>query len=212
MQAPNAEVRKAMSWKRFDYTCEGNAKLSVYLRTQTAKVIYKDRMYLMKQTMSADGNRYSDGRFVWWGKGNGGFLEEDKADGNGAMVVKDCKIVEPEKKDPGTVTGTVTYLQRMALPPTAVIEVKLQDVSKADAAAAVIAEESISAQGKQVPIPFELKFDPAEIQAQHRYRISARILVDGQLRFVSDKACPVLAEGAPSSGVEIIVRPVPAKP
>ena len=35
----------------------------------------------MKQTMSADGNRYSDGKVVWWGKGNGGFLQEDTPDG-----------------------------------------------------------------------------------------------------------------------------------
>ena len=34
--------------------------------------------------------------------------------------------------------GTVTYLQRIALPPTAVVEVQLQDVSLADAPATVI--------------------------------------------------------------------------
>ena len=206
---PTAEVRQAMVWKRFDYACEGNAKLTVFLREQTAKVIYKERMYLMKQTPSADGNRYSDGRFVWWGKGNGGFLQEDKPDGNGAMVVKDCKLAESVKKNPGTVSGTVTYLQRVALPPTAVIEVKLQDVSRADAPATVIAEQKITAEGKQVPIPFELKFDPAKIDPKLRYTVSARIMVGDQLRFTSDTARPVLADGNSASDVEIVVKPVP---
>ena len=35
----------------------------------------------------------------------------------------------------GTVSGTATYRERMALPPDAVLEVKLQDVSLADAPA-----------------------------------------------------------------------------
>jgi len=33
------------------------------------------------------------------------------------------------------VTGTATYLQRIALPPNAVITVRIEDVSKADAPA-----------------------------------------------------------------------------
>jgi len=211
-QAPSVEVRKAMEWKRFDYSCEGEAKLTVFLREQTAKVIYKNKMYLMRQTRSADGNRYSDGQFVWWGKGNGGFLQQDQPDGNGAMVVRDCKLVEPQKAEPGVVKGTVTYLQRSALPPTAVIEVKLQDVSRADAPATVIAEQKITTEGKQVPIPFELKFDPAKIDARLRYTVSARIFVGDQLRFISDTSYPVLTEGGPSSGIEIVVKAVPAKP
>ena len=97
------------------------------------------------------------------------------------------------------------------MPPNAVIEVKLQDVSKADAPATVIAEQKISAEGKQVPIPFELKFDPAKIDPKGRYTVSARITVNGQLRFVSDQAHPVLAHGNAASGVEIVVKPVPEK-
>jgi len=208
-QPPTAEIRKAMVWKRFEYACDGNAKVIVYLRDQTAKVRYQDTQYLMKQTVSADGNRYSDGKVVWWGKGNGGFLQEDKPDGDGAMLVKDCKLVEPVKQNPAVVSGTVTYLQRIALPPVAVIDVKLQEVSEADAPATVIAEQKITTEGKQVPIPFELKFDPAKIEAKHRYTVSARIEVGGQLRFISDKAYPVLGEGSSASGVEIVVKPAP---
>ena len=127
-------------------------------------------MYLMKQTVSADGNRYSDGQVVWWGKGRGGFLQEDAPDGNGAMLAKDCKQVQPEGANPFTVTGTVTYLQRMALPPSAVIEVKFQDVFRADAPATVIAEQKITAEGKQVPIPFELRYEPTRIDLGIRTR------------------------------------------
>lgn len=207
-----SEMRPAMVWKRFEYACEGNAKVIVYLRDQTAKVRYGDTQYLMKQTMSADGNRYSDGKVVWWGKGNGGFLQEDKRDGNREMLVKDCKLVEQSSTKPtagGVVTGTVTYLQRMALPPTAEILLQLVDVSVADMPATAIAEQKISTGGKRVPIPFELKFDPAKIDAKHRYAVSARISVDGRLRFASEQAYPVLTQGGPSTGVEIVLKAVP---
>jgi uncharacterized lipoprotein YbaY len=202
-------MKRAIEWKQFEYTCEGGAKLQVNLHNETAKVMYKDKVYLMKQTRSADGGRYSDGKVVWWSKGNGGFLQEDAPDGNGEMIVKGCELDKPMNAGaiPGTVSGTVSYLSRMALPASAIIEVKLQDVSLADAPAKVIAKEEIPLGERQVPVPFELKFDPGKIDPKHTYSVSASILVDGQLRFISDKAYPVLTRGNPTH-VDVIVKPV----
>lgn len=204
---PHNNVRPAIRWKQFEYTCEGGAKVSVYLTGDVAKVLYQGHQYLMKQTRSADGNRYSDGKVVWWGRGEGGFLQEDTPDWNGKMIVKDCKLDKPMNAEApsGKVSGTVTYLQRMALPPNAVVEVKLQDVSIADAAAKVIAEQEITLGNRQVPVPFELNFDATKIDTKHRYSVSARILVDGELRFISDKAYPVLTAGNPTH-VEMILK------
>ena len=56
----------------------------------------------------------------------------------------------------GTVTGTVTYRERIALTPEAMVEVQLLDVSIADASAKLIAEQTIKPQ-HQVPIPFDRK-------------------------------------------------------
>jgi uncharacterized lipoprotein YbaY len=208
--APAAPAMKqAIEWKQFEYTCEGGAKLRVYQHNETAKVMYEDKVYLMKQTHSADGGRYSDRKVVWWSKGNGGFLQQDAPDGNGEMIVKGCELDQPRSAEAaaGTVSGTVSYLSRMALPASAIIEVKLQDVSLADAPAKVIAKEEIAMGERQVPVPFELKFDPAKIDPKHTYTVSASILVDGELRFISDKAYPVLTRGNPGL-VEVIVRPL----
>jgi putative lipoprotein len=208
-------MKRAIEWKQFEYTCEGGTKLRVYLHNQTAKVVYKDKAYLMRQTRSADGGRYSDAKVVWWSKGNGGFLQEDAPDGNGEMIVKGCELDKPMNAEaaPGTVGGTVSYLSRMALPASAIIEVKLQDVSLADAPAKVIAKEEIALGERQVPVPFELKFDPTKIDPKHTYSVSASILVNGELRFISDKAYPVLTRGNPAR-TEVIVKPVtrPAPP
>jgi uncharacterized lipoprotein YbaY/membrane-bound inhibitor of C-type lysozyme len=241
--SPSNNVRPALRWKRFDYTCEGGAPLTVFLHNQTVKVSFKDKMYFMKQVPSADGGRYSDGKVVWWSVGNGGFLQEDPRDGNGAMMAKDCKMQKGANPDaaagagaakplneasgttvagagagyiserlerPGAVTGTVSYLVRMALPPDAVIAVQVQDVSRADAPANVIAEDQIKLGDRQVPVPFELKIDPARIDAKHTYAVSAKILVDGLMRFRNDKAYHVLTHGNPSH-VDIIVKQLPAQ-
>lgn len=208
-QTPPAQnnVRKAIRWKQFSYTCEGGNKLTVYLTGDLAKVRYGDEVYAMKQTMSADGNRYSDGKVVWWGKGNGGFLQEDAADGNGKMIVQGCQLDKPPATD--SVTGTVSYLQRIALPTNAVIVVKLSDVSQADAPAKIIAEQTINLGQRQVPVPFVLAFDPSKTDAKHSYSVSAKITVDGVLMFTTEQSYPVLTNGHPSR-VDLILKQVPA--
>jgi uncharacterized lipoprotein YbaY len=108
----------------------------------------------------------------------------------------------------GVLTGTVTYLQRIALPPNAVIDVQLQDVSLQDAPATVIAAERYIAEGRQVPIPFELTYDPAGIDPKHTYAVAARITVDGKLRWINTQRHPVLTRGAPVTDVEIVVESV----
>ena len=105
------------------------------------------------------------------------------------------------------VTGTVTYRERIALPPTAVIKVQLVDVSRADAPAIVLGEQVTHAAGKQVPFAFEIPFDPARIEASHSYAVQARIEQDGKLRFISDRHYAVITRGAPTH-VDIVLRSV----
>jgi putative lipoprotein len=113
----------------------------------------------------------------------------------------------PNPAGVATVTGSVMYRERMALPPGAKVTVRLQDVSRADAPAEVLAEQVIEPT-TQVPIPFVLRYDPARIDARHRYGVSARIEVDGKLWFVSDTYNGVLTQGAPAE-VEVVVQRVP---
>jgi copper homeostasis protein (lipoprotein) len=94
----------------------------------------------------------------------------------------------------GQVKGTATYRERMALPPDAVFEATLEDVSKADAPAEVIGQARIERPGNP-PIRFEITYDPAQIISSHRYAVRARILVGGKLFFTTDQHYPVLTGG-----------------
>ncbi len=102
---------------------------------------------------------------------------------------------------PGTITGTVAYRQRIALPPDAVVHVRLEDVSRADAPSILIAETRLPAEGKQVPIPFTLEYDPAKIQDSRTYHLRVSILSGGaggagEMLFSTTRAYPVLTRGA----------------
>lgn len=124
------------------------------------------------------------------------------------IVVQQSANPQPAAAPTGRLEGVVTYRQRIALPPNAVVEVQLQDISRADAAATVLASQTIETQGKQVPIPFVLEYDPAEINPVMTYAVSARITVDGKLTWISTTIHPVLTRGAPTNNVEIVVEPV----
>ena len=112
-----------------------------------------------------------------------------------------------EESPTAMVTGTVTYLQRIGLPPNATVVVTLEDVSLADAPATVMAEQTIETAGQQVPIAFALTDDPAEIKPQHSYGVRAQIFYGDSLRWTSTMAYPVITQGSPTE-VEIEVDPV----
>ena len=110
-----------------------------------------------------------------------------------------------------TVSGDVTYRQRIALPDDAVVTVIIQDVSIMDVATKMIDEQVIQINGAQVPIPYEVPYDLDEIDERHTYSMSARIEDSiGKLLFISDTAIPVITNGNPTVDVEIVVVPVSA--
>ena len=95
------------------------------------------------------------------------------------------------------------------MPPAAVVVIRLEDSSLADAPAKVLAEEQITLGNRQVPVPFSLNYDPAKIEEQHTYAVRASIFVDGQLRFTSDKVYPVLTRGN-GTRADLLLKPVPS--
>lgn len=105
-----------------------------------------------------------------------------------------------------TVEGTAAYRERIALPPDAVFEAVLEDVTIADAKATEIARTSI-ARPPSPPIHFSIAFDPAKIDARRTYSVRGRILVEGKLWFASDTAHPVLTHESGRS-VEMLLKPV----
>ncbi|WP_105903465.1 YbaY family lipoprotein [Vibrio gangliei] len=104
-----------------------------------------------------------------------------------------------------SVTGTIAYRERIALPETAVVSVTLEDISLADKAADVIATDSFVTGGKQVPFEFKLDYDANKIMPNHRYNVRAKITVNGKLRFTSDTITPVITDENKTQAVQIMM-------
>ena len=92
------------------------------------------------------------------------------------------------------VTGTATYLQRIARPPDAVFDAHVEDVSRADVRANTIGSVRIVEPGNP-PIAFAIDIDRQRIDERHRYLVRATITVDGRLQFTTDQIYPVLTQG-----------------
>lgn len=97
-----------------------------------------------------------------------------------------CATIMPSEQAV-SVTGNITYRERMALPPTAQIEIQLSDVSLMDAPSKTIAQQSFTADGRQVPFPFTLTVDERRLDPRGSYAVSARITdASGKLMFITD--------------------------
>lgn len=101
------------------------------------------------------------------------------------------------------IAGSVFYRERMMLPPGAEVEVQLEDISRADAMATVLATVVLAPEGGP-PYDFSIAYDPSRIDQRMRYALRATISVGDKLMFSSTDYIDPFA-GNP---VEVLVRRV----
>ncbi len=101
------------------------------------------------------------------------------------------------------IRGQVFYRERMMLPPGSEIEVQLQDISRADAMATVMASVMLDAEGGP-PYDFAIDYDPARIDPRMRYALRATISRGARLLFTTTDYIDPFAGG----DVEVLVRRV----
>jgi putative lipoprotein len=105
----------------------------------------------------------------------------------------------------GLITGTALYRERMALPADAVLEVVLEDISRADAMAeelGVVRLEGLSSP----PFEFQILFDPSRIREDRVYSVRARITSGEKLLFTTDQIYPVLTRGGGNEVEMLLIR------
>ena len=184
---------------RARFICSDGEQLDVLFRnpTKLALVTVDGQTLTLYQSPSAKGYRYIGGEFeLQVEAGKASF----KATGRPAAA---C-VVAPAQAVAGTMTGTIAYRERMALPAGATATVELRDISRADAPAPLLGAATITPQGNQVPLYWLITYDAAKVNPAMRYAVSARITgPDGTLLWVSDTVHPVLTQGGPPSDVDI---------
>lgn len=125
-----------------------------------------------------------------------------------AVVLAGCGAGEHNERnlesEMSRIEGRVYYRERMMLRPGSVVEVQLQDISRADAPASILASVMMTPTGGP-PYDFAIDYDPASLDSRMRYALRATISMDDRLLFTSNEYID------PFSGnpVEVLVQRVP---
>ena len=106
--------------------------------------------------------------------------------------------------DRNAITGTITFDGDQAVPDGAVMTVQLRDVSLQDAAAPLIASQTIDDPGR-FPIDFAVPYEPGDIDQRATYGLQVRVTLHDRLIFINDTAFDVLTRGNPGRGIDMWV-------
>ena len=136
-----------------------------------------------------------------------------------ALLLASCTTVEPapagaaraEATNTKVLNGSVLYRERIALPDSAKVRVQLIDGTPVEGAPKVFAETTFPSQGKQVPVPFALPFEPAKLDAGRPYALRAYILLDDKIAYVTRSRIHIDPNALPAT-VSILVVPGTADP
>lgn len=112
----------------------------------------------------------------------------------------------PGRTAAGELQGSVTYRERIALPPDAVLDVRLVDPARRGLAAPIVARTAIATQGRQAPLPFTLHLAPPRVERGGSYSLQAHIRSGGRVLFTSEKAVPVVGGTDPGRVELLLVR------
>lgn len=127
---------------------------------------------------------------------------------NGAIIAADAIpiVVRPVGGD-NAVSGTVSYRPFIALTPGQTVTVQLLRFPDTGEPAIVIGEQVIEIVDQQVPVPFSIEYDPAQIDPNASYGLQATITFeDGTLQFATPQAVPVITRGNPTHNIELLVE------
>ncbi|HEY6133105.1 MAG TPA: YbaY family lipoprotein [Rubrivivax sp.] len=97
-----------------------------------------------------------------------------------------------------SISGRVSFSADDTLPPDAVLTVKVEDVSRADAPATTLVQSVEPLGTRRAPVAFRLEVPVAAIDPRLQYAVRATITVAGALRFTTTRHHPVLTRGAPN--------------
>jgi putative lipoprotein len=119
----------------------------------------------------------------------------------GCVLLALCGTAAAEIRD---LHGSVGYRERVALPPEALVEVTLEDVSKMDVASVVLAQQILRPEG-QVPVTFRLAYDDNMVEERGRYAVRALIWVGDDVLWRSTQSFAALTQDAPAQ-VDVMVE------
>jgi uncharacterized lipoprotein YbaY len=129
------------------------------------------------------------------------------------IILAGCANIQPAPGTPppkpdNTITGTARFLERTLLPANSIFEATLEEEAGAGLPTRIIGIEVKPAPGVSV-VAFSIPFATSQIRPARRYAVRARVLVNGQLLFVTEQTVAVLATPQDKTVSIALRRPVP---
>ncbi|OOF15670.1 MULTISPECIES: YbaY family lipoprotein [unclassified Salinivibrio] len=110
-----------------------------------------------------------------------------------ALVFTACSG-NSQPNDLASVSGTLVYRERLALPENASVTVRLVEMKKMGSPGKEISRQSFVTEGQQVPILFSLNYDPSQISPIHTYVVTAQIDVNERPLFITNTVNKVITD------------------
>ena len=203
--------------ERQPYTCDNGSRLDISFTEDAegrpqATLHFADEAMILPQVPAASGALYRKGDIRLHTRGDEAFFEDGKNNQRrctrGNLPPAVAAVAQPATSSFIEIGGTVSYLARIALPPDAILIIRVLDTARAGAPARVLVEQRYELNGAQVPIPFSATIDRDLIGKRARVTATARIEHRGRLLFINDRVIPAMgADGRPLP-VELILKPV----
>jgi len=197
--------------ERLAYTCDNGSRFELGFSTSTdgrpqATLYFSDDTVTLPQVPAAAGALYRAGDIRLHHQGDEVRLEDDKGNSRLCRQGDTPPLTSLPPAAPSSfidIAGSVAYRTRQALPPDAVLVVRIVDRSRG----LTLAEQRLELAGQQVPIPFAATIDRDLLGKKSRVVVNARIERRGRPLFISDKAYPALRDGQPQA-LDIQLKPV----
>lgn len=203
--------------ERVAYTCDNGSRIDISFSADIsgrpqASLHFADEAVVLPQVPAASGALYRSGEIRLHTKGDEAIFEDGKgnlrrcARGNVAPAAPQT-AAQPAASSFIDIAGSVTYLARIALPPNAILKIRIQSGQR------TLADQRYELNGAQVPIPFSATVDRDLMgkKAKAGASVSARIEASGKLLFFSDKPMPAMKNGQPIP-VNIVLKPAGRAP
>jgi putative lipoprotein len=100
---------------------------------------------------------------------------------------------------PTVIKGTLGYRGLVVFAADARVTVQLLDISQGDGTEVVLGEQVIATAGREVPLEFEVGYDPASIMPNGMYVVVGSMVVDGELVYRTTTTKGVITRGQPTT-------------
>ena len=96
------------------------------------------------------------------------------------------------------ISGSITYRDQYQLPNSAVAIVELKEIVRPGAPQVTLATRRIVNNRGQYPIPFDIEFDPMQVDSRRTYILTASIVSGAQTIYMMQQPVQVLTPGQPT--------------